>query len=216
MNMKKTIIFSIILLVIMFGINIFLFPNMPDRIVTHWNSAGVPNGSMGKFWGLFLFPIITLGIFLLFLALPIIDPLKKNIQEFTRYYDSFILLIIFFFFYADIVTILWNMGLKLNINFFIIPAIGFLFIYLGAILKHIKQNWFIGIRTPWTLSSKIVWEKTHLLGGKLFIISGIITLIGLFFPSNLLIWFILSPIIISAVWLFIYSYLEFRKLEKKL
>ena len=91
--------------------------------------------------------------------------------------------------------------------------IGF-FIFIGFILRKVKRNFFIGIRTPWTLSSDVVWDKTHKLGSKLIIHSGIITLIGIFF-QNYMLWFILTPIIVSAIILLIYSYLEFRKEEKK-
>jgi len=97
----------------------------------------------------------------------------------------------------------------------LIPAIGFLFIYIGLILKHLKQNWFIGIRTPWSLSNEKVWNKTHKLGSKLFVISGIITLAGILFPPTFMILFILVPILASSIWLIVYSYLIYRKEKKR-
>jgi len=99
-------------------------------------------------------------------------------------------------------------------NIALIPALGFLFFYIGMIMKHLKRNWFIGIRTPWTISSDKVWDKTHKLGGILFRISGVITIFGIFF-KNYLLWFVLAPLLVSAVWLIVYSYLEYRKEQKK-
>jgi len=93
------------------------------------------------------------------------------------------------------------------------PAMGILFFYAGVLIENSKMNWFIGIRTPWTLSSESVWDKTHKLGAKLFKASGIIAFAGLIFPA-LAFYFVLIPVIISALWTIIYSYLEYQK-EKK-
>jgi len=211
--MRKLVLISWIIIIILFVTSLYFYTILPDKITTHWNSSGVPNGTMSKEWGLFLIPLITLVIFILFILIPKIDPLRKNIEKFLIYFDSFILIFILFMFYIHMITIIWNLGIKINMNLLLIPAIGFLYIYIGILLRQVKQNWFIGIRTPWTLSNKVVWDKTHKLGSKLFIISGIITLIGIFF-LNYTIWFVLVPILLSAIWLVIYSYIEFRKGEK--
>ena len=94
----------------------------------------------------------------------------------------------------------------------LMPAIGLLFFGIGMFMKKLKRNWFIGIRTPWTISNDEVWKKTHLLGAKLFKLLGIIIFFGIFFRKYLL-WFILVPVMISVVLLVIYSYLEYRKIE---
>jgi len=82
--------------------------------------------------------------------------------------------------------------------------------YLSILVKKSKRNWFIGIRTPWTLSSDKVWDKTSRLGSKLLKITAILILIGAFF-GEYLIYFILIPIILTFVYLWVYSYLEFKK-----
>lgn len=210
---KKIQILTMIILALSFIIGIFAYNFFPDKIASHWGSDGQVDGYMPKFWGIFLIPLISVGMLLLFYFLPKLDPLKKNYKKFNNYYDLFILIIILFMFYVYLLTIFWNFGIKFNMTFALIPALGFLFIYIGIILKNLKRNWFIGIRTPWTISSDIVWKRTHELGSKLFIFSGLIILLGIFFP-NQMIWFVLVPILISSIWLVIYSYLEYRK-EKK-
>ncbi|MBT3712650.1 MAG: SdpI family protein, partial [Anaerolineae bacterium] len=85
-----------------------------------------------------------------------------------------------------------------------------LFLLVGYMLRKAKRNWFIGIRTPWTLSSDTVWDKTHQLAGKLFIASGILAMLGVFFGDNA-VWFTLIPILGTTLWLFIYSYLLYQK-----
>jgi len=77
-------------------------------------------------------------------------------------------------------------------------------------MENAKRNWFIGIRTPWTLSSDGVWKKTNLIGGKLFKIAGIIAIIGSFF-QDYIIFFIIVPIISIAIFTIVYSYIEYQK-----
>jgi len=208
--MNKLNLITLLLIILSFLIGIFSYQSLPDKIASHWDSQGNVNGYIQKFWGIFLLPIISISLFLLFYFLPKIDPLKENYKKFKSYYDSFILIIILFMFYIYILTLIWNFGIQFNMNLSLIPALGFLFIYIGIILKKIKRNWFIGIRTPWTITSNKVWDKTHKLGSKLFILSGIITLLGIFF-SDYMIWFILVPVILSSIISIIYSYLEFKK-----
>ena len=87
------------------------------------------------------------------------------------------------------------------------PALGILFYYCGVLIENAKRNWFIGIRTPWTLSSDSVWEKTHKIGGKLFKIAGIIALFGIFFPNYTFL-FVLIPVVSVAIYTAAYSYFE--------
>jgi uncharacterized membrane protein len=211
--MKKLEIISISIIIISFIIGLYTFQFFPEKIASHWGLHGEANKYTNKFFGLFFLPFIMMLIFGVLTIIPKIDPLKKNIEDFIKYYNTFILMIILFIFYIYLLTIAWNFGYKFNMNFMFIPVLGLLFIYTGSILNKLQRNWFIGIRTPWTMSSDKVWKKTHKLGSKLFKISGIIILFGIFFIDSIWI-FVLVPIIISVIWLIIYSYLEYKK-EKK-
>jgi uncharacterized membrane protein len=208
--MKKSNIIIIIIILISFAIGIYFYPQLPDKIASHWNTKGEADGYMSKCWGLFLMPIISLGLFLLFLLIPKIDPLKKNIEKFRKYFDIFVVLIILFLFYVYVLTVFWNTGTRFNMGQMMIPALGILFYYIGILLRHAKRNWFIGIRTPWTLSNEKVWQKTHRIGGKLFKIAGIIAFLGIFF-QGLAIWFVLVPVILAAIYTLVYSYFEYQK-----
>ena len=210
--MKKIYLLIIAIILISFTISCYYYPKMPDKVASHWNAKGEINGYMSKFWGLFLLPIISLGIFILFLIIPKIDPLKKNIQKFRKYFDGFIVLIMLFLFYVYILTILANLGKTFNMTYLMIPAISVLFYYIAILLKHSKRNWFIGIRTPWTISNDEVWDKTHQLGSKLFKISAVIILLSLFF-KDYWIWFILFVVAV-ALYLIVYSYFIYRNIKK--
>lgn len=211
MKTCRLIVLAIIL--ISFIIGIYLYPTMPAKMASHWNFQGEVDGYMSRFWGLFLMPLMSVVLLILFLIIPKIDPLKKNIEKFRKYFDGFIILMIVFLFYIYLLTIFWNTGIRFNMTQFMMPALGILFYYCGILIEHAKRNWFIGIRTPWTLSNEVVWNKTHKLGGKLFKAAGIIAFAGILFPNQAIL-FVLLPIITITVYIIIYSYIEYRKLKK--
>ena len=214
--MKKTTIVLSIILIAFFAIGIFSYLTLDkEKIASHWDESGQVNGQMGKFAGIFLMPLIAIGLFILFIMIPKIDPLKSNIKKFKNYYDSFVVVLMFFMLYIYITTILFNFGYKLNMTTLIMPAIALLFFYIGSIMKYLKKNWFIGIRTPWTLSNDKVWEKTHKLSSKIFKLLGIIILLGLFFPTKYLILIILIPTLSAAFGLVIYSWWIYKKEKSK-
>ena len=207
----KLIRFAIIFcIVITFILTIAIYPAIPDLVVSHWNAAGQPDGYMSKFWGLFLIPLIMTGFVALFAVLPRIDPYKKNYEKFRNYYEGFILVFVFFMLAIQVQIILWSLGHQISPNLTFPVLIGILFIYIGFMLGHAEQNWFVGIRTPWTLSSKMVWKKTHEIGGKLFIIAGVISFTGIVAGPYAL-WFVLVPVLAVAVFTVLYSYIEYQK-----
>ena len=193
-----------------FVLAIYFYPFLPEQVASHWSAQGEVDGYMSKCWGLFLMPIISLAVFLLFLVIPKIDPLKKNIEKFRKEFDKFIVIIVLFLFYIYILTLVWNLGWEFDMSRMIIPALGLLFYFVGDVVGKAKRNWFVGIRTPWTLSSDRVWDKTHKIGGKLFKIIGIVALLGFFVPKYA-IYIILIPVLVAAIFLVLYSYFEYRK-----
>ena len=209
--MDKTKFVTCLIIFFSFILATYAYQVLPsDRVPSHWNAQGKIDGYLPKFWGLFLLPLISLGLFFLLHYLIKIDPLNKNIQKFRKQYNSFILVLIIFFFYIFILTLAANF-ISIDMTLMLIPALGVLFFYLGKLMRHVKRNWFIGIRTPWTLSNDKVWEKTHKLGSILFQGVGIIMLLSIFF-REFLIWLMIVPILISVMWLIIYSYVEYRKI----
>ena len=214
MNMRKSEIIILGIILLSFAMGIYFYPQMPDKMASHWNAQGQVDGYLSKFWGLFLMPFVSLGLLLLFILIPKIDPLKKNIEKFRKYFDGFIVLIIVFLFYIYLLTIFWNIGIRFDMGQFLVPALGILFYYAGILVENAKRNWFIGIRTPWTLSSEKVWQKTHKLGGKLFKAAGLIAFAGLFFPGYAL-YLVLVPVLLVAIYTVVYSYFEYQKQVKK-
>ena len=195
--MKKTQIIILLIILASFTVSIFFYPQMPNEMASHWNAQGEVDGYIPRLYGVLLMPFLLIGIALLFAIIPKIDPLKENIEKFRKYFDGFIILFLVFMFLVHSQIILWNYGFEISPNIIMPIAVGFLFFYVGILCENAKRNWFIGIRTPWTLSSENVWNKTHQIGAKLFKIAGIVAIIGVFFKSYS-IFFILIPTLFAA------------------
>lgn len=210
MRIRKIEVLSFVVVLATFLVAVLIYPQMPDRIVSHFGLRGEANGYMGKFWGVFLLPTIMLIIYFIFLFIPRIDPKKENIQKFKKYYDFFILAFMLFFVYIYALMIFRNLNYSFNFIQFMAPALALLFYVVGVLLKHAEPNLTIGIRTPWTITNDEVWYKTHKLGSKLFKVVAFICLLGIILPKYAL-YFVLLLVIASAVYLVFYSYLEYRK-----
>ena len=209
----KKIIYALVL--ISFLTATFLYFYMPEQeFASHWNSKGEVDGYMSKFWALYLTPMMISGIAILLKYLPKIDPLKKNIKKFKKDYDYFIVAITVFLFYIYILTVLWNLNVKFSMTVSVVPGLALLIIYTGFFLEKAERNWFVGIRTPWTMSNDEVWRRTHKVAGKLFVASGVICLAGMVFEQYSL-WFIMVPLIGSSMFVFIYSYFIWKNVKKK-
>ncbi len=199
--------------VAMFIAGAWAYPSLPERVASHWNAAGEVDGTMGKFWGIFFIPFLMLGMYLLYLVIPRIDPLKKNIALFASAYNAFWVFMFVFFAYIFSLTIVWNLGYRFNFTVAIIPAMAALFFAIGVVMERSKRNWFMGIRTPWTLSSDIVWEKTHRLGGKLFKVAGVVSLLGMVVSPAYAIFVLIVPILLVSLVTLAYSYVTYRREE---
>jgi uncharacterized membrane protein len=211
MSNRTTLILGGALLALSFLVAFIIYPRLPDPVASHWGANGEVDGYMSAFWGAFLMPIMTSGLFLLLMAVPNIDPLKANIAQFRGIYNVFILLFIVYMLYIYALTLAWNLGYD-NFDFgqAILPAAGLFFIFLGVLLGKAKRNFFIGIRTPWTLSSDTVWAKTHALGSKLFIGAGVLTLLTIPLGENG-VWFFLLLLLAAAMIPIVYSYVLWKR-----
>lgn len=214
MSTRITIIVSLIAILAATVASAIIYPSLPEVAASHWNAAGQVDGYMPRFWAAFLMPLVSAGLLLLFLAIPAIDPLKANIAKFRSYYNAFIALIIVFMLFIHAVTLAWNLGYdQFNIGNAILPAVGLILVFAGVVMMKAKRNFFIGIRTPWTLSNDTVWEETHRLGGRLFVAAGIVMVVSAFFGEAGF-WIIMPVILLAAFVPVIYSYILWRRISK--
>lgn len=204
---------AILLILVSFAVGVYAYGLLPEQVASHWGLSGQPNGYMPAAVGAFLLPAMMALLLAVFLIIPAIDPLRANIMTFKGYYYGFILALIAFFFIVYLQTVLWNLGTKISFSLTLPVLLGCLFFYIGVVFEKTKRNWFIGIRTPWTVSSDEVWDKTHRLGGKVFKALGILTLFAVALPAYALV-VVIGLVVAAAVGLVLYSYVEYVKVMK--
>jgi uncharacterized membrane protein len=182
MTMRKWIPFVVIVLA--FGASAAVYTQLPDRVPSHWNFAGEIDGWMNREWGAFIMPLILVGLLAMFHLLPRIDPKGANYAKFKGTYETVILTSMVFTLGVHLVMLAAALGKDVSMNRLMPAGIGLMLIVLGNLLPRTRSNWFVGIRTPWTLSSDRVWERTHRFGGRLFVATGAVAVLAaLFFPS---------------------------------
>lgn len=191
--------------------SLFQFSELPERMPTHWGMNGEINGWSSRLWGAFTIPLVLLLLALMMKWLPTIDPRRANYPKFAGTFEAIFISIMLLLLLTHIALLATAAGYPISLERWMPVAIGLFLIVLGNLLPRARPNWFVGVRTPWTLSSDRVWEKTHRLAGYVFVIAGIIVvIIGLtgykFAPI------LMGPVIgVAALSLVIYSYVEWRR-----
>jgi len=193
-------------------VSVLAAPSLPDTVVTHWNAAGEPDGTMAKTAALALIPGLSALLVALLAVLPRLDPLGENVADFRTYYDWFAVLFAAFMTALHGGIVAFNLGYEFDFTLLVLAAVAGLFYYVGVLLTHAEQNWFVGIRTPWTLSDETVWERTHALGGRLFKLTAVVSLAGLAF-GDYAVYFLLVPALATAAVTVGYSYYLYERLD---
>lgn len=194
-----------------FALAAWYYPQLPDPVPTHWNAAGQADDYTAKPWGVILFPLINAGLMLMFLVIPVISPKGFRLEQSRKAYDSVIFIFVGFMLGVQLFSYRSAISGGQELVKFIPMAIGLLFMVLGNYMGKFQKNFFVGIRTPWTLASDLVWNRTHRLGGYVFMIGGaFIMLTGIFhLPVGFFIFTVLAIALIPTV----YSLVIYKQLE---
>ncbi|MGI6036603.1 MAG: SdpI family protein [Limnochordia bacterium] len=188
-----------------------LYPHLPEQVPSHWNIKGEVDGYSGPFWGAFGLPLLTLACYVGMALLPQIDPRRENYRRFAASYNLFRRGMVLFFSVMYGVTLLAAFDYDVNVSLIIQISVALLFIFIGNMMGRFKFNYFVGIRTPWTLADEEVWRRTHRVGGRLWVIAGFIGLIAALLPPPANFILLMGSIGLASIGTIIYSYYVFRK-----
>ncbi len=205
------------LLVVLLGLMVtafIVYPQLPERVPMHWNMAGEVDNYGSRFTGAFAIPLLTVAIYIGMVFMPLIDPKKANYAVFLKAYRAIRTGLVLFFVLLYILTIAFALGYEVDIARLVPLFLGILFIIIGNFLSQVRHNYFVGIKTPWTLASEKVWRRTHRLGGFVFVAAGVISIAAVFFPPPFNFWAVLGSVISAVAITFIYSALAYKRLNK--
>jgi uncharacterized membrane protein len=201
------------LVVLAFALVAAVYNDLPDYVPSHWNASGVVDAKMAKPWGPFMLPLTMAGVFALLLVLPHISPRGYDMTRFRRAYGVMQLAVLGFFFALNVIVLLVAFGWAVPMNRAVLVGAGALLVVIGNLLGKVTTNFFVGIRTSWTLADPEVWLRTHRFGGKALVVAGLVSAAGGIMDADprLLVPVVLLVAIAPAV----YSYVIYRRLERE-
>lgn len=189
----------------------YIWNTLPDKVPMHWNLQGEVDRYGDKSEMILIPFLLPFLVYIIFLIVPIIDP-KDRLKNMGQKYQHLKIILTTFMSVLALFIIYSIKNQSIGNPNYIILLIGTLYIILGNYFKTIKANYFIGIRTPWTLENETVWNETHKLGGKMWFVGGVIVVfLSLILGKQLnFILFILVTFVITLVPI-IYSYVRFKE-----
>lgn len=203
-----------LLIVATLMLGVVVYPHLPEQVASHWNYRGEVDGYSSRGWGAFGIPLLTAGIYLGMLLLPLIDPNRQNYEKFAGAYRVIKALLVVFMTALQLVVILNALGFKTPVGKIVMTGVSLLVLIIGNYMGQFRHNYFVGIKTPWTLASEEVWRKTHRLGGRLWVAAGILGLAGALLGGPVGGLALAVALALAVIVPFVYSYLEYRKLSK--
>jgi uncharacterized membrane protein len=178
MKLSQHTVINVCFILAAFAFAASMYNSLPESVPTHWNEHDVVNGYTPKPWGVFILPLTMLGIYLMFLFLPALSPSGFRISRFIGVYWILCTVTLGFLLITTIFALLKAQGSSVPLNRVVSAGVGVLIIVIGNFLGKVTKNFFVGIRTPWTLASDEVWLRTHRLAGWSFVIAGFVVLIA--------------------------------------
>ena len=188
------------------------YPQLPATVPMHWDAQGNING-----WGpkssLFLFgPGLMLFIVLMFSALPWLSPKKFEVDSFRATYLYIMIVIVAMLAYFHLLVLASALGVALDMTRAITGGVCLLIALLGNVMGKVRRNFFVGVRTPWTIANERVWNATHRFAAKTFFAGGLVGLLAVLLRTPF--WVPIAAILVAALVPAIYSLILYKQLER--
>jgi immunity protein, SdpI family len=208
--MRKWI--PLLIVVAAFAASAIVYPRLPEMVPTHWNGMDAqPDDWSSRAFGAWLTPVLLLGLWALVRILPAIDPRGANYAKFGGAFEAIIGSLMLFLLGMHLLLLRAALGHPAPMQRAVPFGVGILLIVIGNLLPRARPNWFVGIRTPWTLSSDRVWEKTHRFGGRLFVAGGFLIAVAALLLVRWVHVVLITVILLVTAAVLIYSYLEWKR-----
>lgn len=202
---------ALALIVAAFGLAAWFYPRLPDPVPVHWNASGEVDGTAAKPWGVLFLPLMMIAQWLIFEAIVRFSPRGFRLEAARDVVGILAVATIGLLLLVFAAQVLMASGRNVSLETFLGPGIGLLLIVLGNYLGKVPKNFFIGMRTPWTLASDEVWYRTHRFAAPLFVIAGLILVLAM--PFGAPYWLLPATVLPAAIAPLIYSFVVYRRLE---
>lgn len=192
---------------------VWVYPHLPEKVPSHWNIHGEVDAYSSRFFGAFFAPLLTMGIYFLMLLVPYVDPKRDNYQRFTSAYTFLRWSLVAFFSVIYGATILVALDYPINVGLIVKAMVSILFLVIGNFMGQFRHNYFVGIRTPWTLANEEVWQRTHRFGSKIWVAGALVCLSMSLIDSAWGAVVFFTAVMVMTIIPIVYSYIIFVKLR---
>lgn len=204
--------FGSLLVAANFAFTAIVYARLPERIPTHWGVSGAPDGWNDRWPWAFLPAAISLLMWLVVGLLPRIGPRRENLERSAESWWLVVNAMLVFFNVVTLATLGAALGWPVDVTQVMLVSVGLLLAVIGNYLPRIRSNWWMGIRTPWTLENETVWRATHRLGGRTMVLGGLVaTAAALFLPSPRREIAVIGVIAFTSLVPLVYSYVVWRR-----
>lgn len=195
------------------ALGLYLEPRLPAQVPNHWNWRGEVDGYAGRTFAVLFQPLLTAGLYLLFLVLPRVDPRRANYARFAGTYQVIKVLLVVFMCGMQLATLGTALGYVSGPTLFLRLGLPLLFIFFGNVMGQIRHNYFVGIKTPWTLASEEVWQRTHRAAARLWVAAGLVGAVGALLPPAIGMPLLVIALSVAGIVPLVHSYLLWRRLQ---
>ncbi len=189
----------------------YFYPSLPEQVPIHWNAAGEVDGYGSKLMGALFGPGLALFTWGMIWVIPKISPKGFGTGEFSDVLQIIQVALVAFMAGIGAMILMAGLGHQPSVEHIVPIAVGALLVLLGNYMGKVRKNFFVGIRTPWTLASDEVWSRTHRLAGYLFVAAGLGMIVSGLFEAKVILMAGLP--LVAALVPVAYSYFAYRKLE---
>jgi uncharacterized membrane protein len=195
----------------MWAFALAVFGRLPAMVPSHVNLAGDVDGWMPRSYGAFLPALVATALIAFTYLVRRIDPRAENVEKFRGDWWMLVNLIVMFFAVLEVTTLGYALGWPVDLGRAVLVSVGLLFVGIGNYLPRVRSNWFIGIRTPWTMDNERVWRATHRVGGRTFVAAGLMLGVTALLPEGARPALTLASIAVAVVIPLVYSYVAWRR-----
>ena len=211
-NQRYYLAAAVVILATLAGI-VVGYPKLPDVVPIHWNAHGQVNGWAPK-WTLFLYgPGMMTLLVALFAALPWLSPKRFEVDSFRKTYLYIMVVMVGMIAYIYIFIVIAGLGAPIDVSRAIEGSICLLIALLGNVMGKVRRNFFVGIRTPWTIADERVWNATHRFAAKTLFAGGLLGLLAVFLRAPF--WLPMAAILVAALVPAFYSLVFYKQLEHR-
>lgn len=212
MNRNMALISGAVLLLMAIALAVWAYPQLPERVPTHWNAAGHVNGSSSRLLAATLEPLLIAFTLGLMIVLPLVSPKGFGLERSANPFYLSTLAVVAVLLVIEIAITRAALDETVAPNAVVGASVGALLAILGNVMGKVRKNFFFGVRTPWTLASDEVWLRTNRLGGRLLVLGGLV-IIGTSFFEAVAVRAIVGVLVIVVLVPMVYSYVLYKRIE---